>query len=165
VIVGWTAPRRTPQYFGALVLALYDGKERLQFHRSVGTGFDQKTQRPLAQLEKLRVTRFTLRNPPSYAEHVEWVPGRHGRRNQICELDRRQSICEAPVSWAFVKIARRTTAVRRRPSNEPPSSRPAGSNPQTKNKRRPRHPHAGISAPESGFEELAHGNQKAFASW
>src|SRR6266403_580213 len=74
VIVGWTAPRRTRQYFGALVLALYDEKKELQFIGSVGTGFDQKTQKDLlAQLEKLRVTRSPLRNPPKLREHVEWV--------------------------------------------------------------------------------------------
>jgi len=74
IIVGWTAPRRTRQYFGALVLALYDEKKELQFIGSVGTGFDQKTQKDLlAKLEKLRVARSPLRNPPKLREHVEWV--------------------------------------------------------------------------------------------
>jgi bifunctional non-homologous end joining protein LigD len=74
VIVGWTAPRRTRQYFGALVLALYDEKKELQFIGSVGTGFDQKTQKDLlAKLEQLRVARPPLRNPPKLREHVEWV--------------------------------------------------------------------------------------------
>src|SRR5258705_5607431 len=74
VIVGWTAPRRTRQYFGALVLALYDEKKELQFIGSVGTGFDQQTQKDLlAKLEKLRVARSPLRNLPKLREHVEWV--------------------------------------------------------------------------------------------
>jgi bifunctional non-homologous end joining protein LigD len=74
VVVGWTAPRRTRQFFGALVLALYDDKKELQFIGSAGTGFDQKTQKELlAQLEKLRVTRSPLHNPPKVREHVEWV--------------------------------------------------------------------------------------------
>src|SRR3984893_16397283 len=74
IIVGWTAPRRTRQYFGALVLGLYDEKKELQFIGSVGTGFDQKTQKDLlAKLEKLRVARSPLRNPPKLREHVEWV--------------------------------------------------------------------------------------------
>src|SRR4030088_1642778 len=47
VIVGWTAPRRTRQYFGAVVLALYDDKKELQFIGSAGTGFDLKTQKDL----------------------------------------------------------------------------------------------------------------------
>src|ERR1700724_2481831 len=74
VIIGWTAPRRTRQYFGALVLAVYDEKQDLQFIGSAGTGFDQQTQKDLlAQLEKLRVARSPLRNPPKLREHVEWV--------------------------------------------------------------------------------------------
>lgn len=74
VVVGWTAPRRTRQYFGALVLALYDEKNALQFIGSAGTGFDQKSQKHLlAQLEQLRVARSPLRNPPKLREHVEWV--------------------------------------------------------------------------------------------
>src|ERR1700730_2801437 len=74
VVVGWTAPRRTRQYFGALVLALYDEKKDLQFIGSAGTGFEQKTQKELlTQLEKLRVARSPLRNPPKLREHVEWV--------------------------------------------------------------------------------------------
>ncbi len=72
-ILGWTAPRRTRQYFGALVLGLYDRKE-LKFIGSVGTGFDQKTQEEiLGQLEKLKVQRSPLREPPKLREHVEWV--------------------------------------------------------------------------------------------
>ncbi len=73
VVIGWTAPRRTRQYFGALVLGLYDDRE-LKFIGSAGTGFDQKTQKDiLGQLEKLKVTRSPLRNVPKLREHVEWV--------------------------------------------------------------------------------------------
>src|SRR5205823_2304411 len=46
----------------------------LQFIGSVGTGFDQKAQKDLlARLEKLRIARSPLRNPPKLREHVEWV--------------------------------------------------------------------------------------------
>jgi len=73
VVLGWTAPRRTRQYFGALVLGLYDKKE-LTFIGSVGTGFDTKTQHNiLEQLKKLRVARSALKNPPKLRERVEWV--------------------------------------------------------------------------------------------
>jgi len=73
VIVGWTAPRRTRQYFGALVLALYDNKE-LKFIGSVGTGFTEKTQKEiLDQLKALRTDKSPLKNPPKLREHVEWV--------------------------------------------------------------------------------------------
>ena len=36
VICGWTAPRRSREFFGALVLGLYNGKTRL--HRQRGDG-------------------------------------------------------------------------------------------------------------------------------
>jgi bifunctional non-homologous end joining protein LigD len=73
VVVGWTAPRRTRQYFGALVLGLYEGEE-LKFIGSVGTGFDTKTQSAiLEELKKLRVARSLLKNTPKLREHVEWV--------------------------------------------------------------------------------------------
>jgi bifunctional non-homologous end joining protein LigD len=73
VVLGWTAPRRTRQYFGALVLGLYEGKE-LKFIGSVGTGFDTKTQSAiLEELKKLRVGRSLLKNTPKLREHVEWV--------------------------------------------------------------------------------------------
>jgi bifunctional non-homologous end joining protein LigD len=74
VILGWTASRRTRQYFGALVLGLYDDHKELKFIGSVGTGFDQKTQKQiLDQLEKLKVPRSPLKQPPKLREHVEWV--------------------------------------------------------------------------------------------
>src|SRR5256885_2012623 len=58
VVLGWTAPRRTRQYFGALVLGLYEGKE-LKFIGSVGTGFDQKTQKDiLDQLKRQSIDEF-----------------------------------------------------------------------------------------------------------
>jgi bifunctional non-homologous end joining protein LigD len=73
VILGWTAPRRTRQYFGALVLGLYEQRE-LKFIGSVGTGFDQKTQKAiLEQLQKLSVSKSALPSPPKLREHVEWA--------------------------------------------------------------------------------------------
>src|SRR5205807_1142055 len=73
VVLGWTAPRRTRQYFGSLVLGLYDKKE-LKFIGSVGTGFDQKTQKDLLErLKQLKTSRSALTNPPKLREHVEWV--------------------------------------------------------------------------------------------
>jgi bifunctional non-homologous end joining protein LigD len=73
VVIGWTTPRRTRQYFGALVLGLYGGKQ-FTFIGSVGTGFAQQTQEQiLRQLQKLRVSRSPLKTPPRLREHVEWV--------------------------------------------------------------------------------------------
>lgn len=73
VVIGWTAPRRTRQYFGALVLALYAGK-KLKFIGSVGTGFTGRTQEQiLKQLKKLTLPHSPVENPPKLRERVEWV--------------------------------------------------------------------------------------------
>ena len=40
IIVGYTEPRNSRKYFGALVLAQYDG-EKLKYMGHTGTGFDE----------------------------------------------------------------------------------------------------------------------------
>jgi len=49
VIVGFTAPRRSRQYFGALVLAVRDGK-KWKYAGRAGTGFNAETLRDLHQM-------------------------------------------------------------------------------------------------------------------
>ena len=52
VICGWTAPRRSREFFGALVLGIYNGG-KLEFIGSVGTGFDHAAQKKIyEQLKK-----------------------------------------------------------------------------------------------------------------
>ena len=46
VVAGYTEGRGSRKYFGALVLGLYDGSE-LKFIGSVGTGFDEGTQKSI----------------------------------------------------------------------------------------------------------------------
>jgi bifunctional non-homologous end joining protein LigD len=73
VIGGWTAPRRTRKYFGALVVGIYDGRD-LQAVGSVGTGFDEKKQKAIFEtLQTLRVEKSPFRPVPKLAEVVEWV--------------------------------------------------------------------------------------------
>jgi bifunctional non-homologous end joining protein LigD len=55
VIAGYTLPRRSRKYFGALVLGYYQGK-RLIFAGRVGTGFNDKSLREIhAKLRKLEI--------------------------------------------------------------------------------------------------------------
>src|SRR5262249_51544266 len=49
VVGGWTQPRQTRQYFGALLLGVYEGSA-LKYVGHTGTGFDQKE---LARVWKL----------------------------------------------------------------------------------------------------------------
>ena len=76
VVCGWTAPRRSREFFGALVLGLYDGP-RLEFIGSVGTGFDHATQKKIyGQLKKLRQPESVFSKPPTLKEAIEWVEPR-----------------------------------------------------------------------------------------
>ncbi len=152
VIIGWTAPRRTRQYFGALVLALYDEKKELQFIGSAGTGFDQKTQKDLlAQLEQLRVARSPLRNPPKLREHVEWVRPAMVARIKFANWTEDNHL-RAPVFLGIRKDRppEECTFVAARPAHveDPPAVETKVSRPKT-------------SAPDAGFEELARGTAES----
>jgi bifunctional non-homologous end joining protein LigD len=73
VIGGYTDPEGSRQYFGALVLGLYDNQGQLIHVGQVGTGFDQAMLKQIWQaLEK----RQTKRNPfygDVEAENVHWI--------------------------------------------------------------------------------------------
>ncbi len=73
VIGGWTAPRRSRRYFGALVLGLYRD-DKLESIGSVGTGFDEAEQKKiLAELETIHTEKSPFRTNPVLAEPAEWV--------------------------------------------------------------------------------------------
>src|SRR6202047_1990996 len=73
VVCGWTAPRRSREFFGALVLGLYDGPQ-LEFIGSVGTGFDYAKQKEIyEQLQPLKQTKSVFSDVPKLKEKIEWV--------------------------------------------------------------------------------------------
>ncbi|HKV41301.1 MAG TPA: DNA ligase D, partial [Blastocatellia bacterium] len=73
VVAGWTSPRGSREYFGALVLGLYDNGE-LKFIGSVGTGFTSETQRLLwPELQKLKTGKSPFAVAPSTRERSYWV--------------------------------------------------------------------------------------------
>jgi bifunctional non-homologous end joining protein LigD len=73
VVCGWTAPRRSREFFGALVLGLYNGPE-LEFIGSVGTGFDYGKQKEIyEQLQTLRQGKSVFSDVPKLKEKIEWV--------------------------------------------------------------------------------------------
>jgi len=73
VVCGWTAPRRSREFFGALVLGLYD-RSQLEFIGSVGTGFDYAKQQEIyEQLRKLRQAKSVFRDVPKLREKIEWA--------------------------------------------------------------------------------------------
>ena len=64
VIGGYTDPEGSREYFGALVLGLYDRQARLVHVGQVGTGFDQKTLKEMfARLQALK-----MKENPFYGE-------------------------------------------------------------------------------------------------
>lgn len=73
VIVGFTKPRRSRAYFGALVLAVYE-KKKLTFVGHSGSGFTQKTLRELYELmEPLATKRCPFAQLPPLNEAVTWI--------------------------------------------------------------------------------------------
>ncbi len=60
VIGGWTEPRQTRAYFGALLLGVYDDDGRLQYVGHTGTGFNE---RELARVHALLSRRETRESP------------------------------------------------------------------------------------------------------
>jgi bifunctional non-homologous end joining protein LigD len=73
VVCGWTAPRRSREFFGALVLGLYDGPA-LEFIGSVGTGFDYgKQEETYEQLQPLKQAKSVFSDVPKLKEQIDWV--------------------------------------------------------------------------------------------
>jgi bifunctional non-homologous end joining protein LigD len=66
VIGGWTEPKGEREYFGSLVLGLYDNKGRLLHVGQAGTGFTRETEKEIFGLLKARETKT---NP--FANKVE----------------------------------------------------------------------------------------------
>ncbi|HYA24802.1 MAG TPA: non-homologous end-joining DNA ligase, partial [Terriglobales bacterium] len=81
VIGGYTDPEGSRQYFGSLVLGLYNDKGQLIHVGQVGTGFDQMKLKQVSQpLKKLE----TKQNPfygPVDARQVHWV-----KPELVCEV-------------------------------------------------------------------------------
>jgi bifunctional non-homologous end joining protein LigD len=73
VVVGWTEPKQTRMYLGALLLGVYDGNNILYAGR-VGTGFDDKELAGLyKRLKPLETRTSPLHNPPRTNEKTHWV--------------------------------------------------------------------------------------------
>jgi bifunctional non-homologous end joining protein LigD len=73
VIGGWTDPRHTRSYFGALALGVYDDGA-LVYVGHVGTGFDEgELARLMARLEPLETKTCPFRERPKTNERPHWV--------------------------------------------------------------------------------------------
>lgn len=73
VVGGWTEPRRTRKYLGALLVGYYEG-DRLVFAGGVGTGFDRESLRAMHErLTRLERKTSPFADPPKTREPVHWV--------------------------------------------------------------------------------------------
>jgi len=73
VIGGWTEPRQTRSYFGALLLGVYDG-DRLVYAGHTGTGFNEaELARVMKRLEPLETDACPFTPKPKTNERPHWV--------------------------------------------------------------------------------------------
>ena len=73
VVGGWTEPRGGREFFGALLLGLYEGK-KLRFVGSVGSGFTRKGQKAIyEQLKRIEVKSCPFAAVPETKERVYWT--------------------------------------------------------------------------------------------
>ena len=73
VIGGYTNPEGSRQYFGSLVLGLYDKKKQLIHVGQAGTGFDLKLLKQIFGLLKKRETSHTPFHGVVDARNVHWI--------------------------------------------------------------------------------------------
>ncbi|MCU1305864.1 MAG: dependent ligase, partial [Acidobacteriaceae bacterium] len=74
VIGGYTDPRGSREYFGSLVLGLYDDKDRLIPVGQVGSGFTQKSQEEIWQrLKKLEISKSPFYVKPDSTRGLHYV--------------------------------------------------------------------------------------------
>jgi bifunctional non-homologous end joining protein LigD len=75
VVGGWTEPRHTRSYFGALLLGVYEpGADRLTYTGHTGTGFNEKElARVMKLLRALETDECPFRQRPKTNERPHWV--------------------------------------------------------------------------------------------
>jgi bifunctional non-homologous end joining protein LigD len=81
IIVGFTKPRKSRGYFGALVLGLYEDGE-LKYIGHTGTGFSEAALRSLYEkLLRLKTSKSPFKNEPKTNMPVTWV-----KPKLVCEI-------------------------------------------------------------------------------
>jgi bifunctional non-homologous end joining protein LigD len=74
VVGGFTAPRKTRDHFGALLMGLWDERMELHYIGSVGTGFTQESlDRTFKTLSRREVTKSPFHDAPRLKESITWV--------------------------------------------------------------------------------------------
>ena len=127
VIGGWTTPRRSRDYFGALLMGLYKGSE-LRYIGSVGTGFDSESLAGIhAQLKKLERPTSPFKHAPTVKEKITWVEPKLVARVKYAEWTTDLKLRQ-PVFLGFQndRDASSATFAEQRKAPESVASRPKG---------------------------------------
>jgi bifunctional non-homologous end joining protein LigD len=127
VIAGWTAPRRSRDYFGALLMGLYRGRE-LHYIGSVGTGFDRESLAGIhSRLRKIETSKSPFKDPPKVKEKISWVEPTLVARVKYAEWTTDLKLRQ-PVFLGFQndRDASSATFAEQRKAPEPVASRPKG---------------------------------------
>ena len=73
VVGGWTEPRQSRSFFGALLLGVYDGR-RLVYTGHIGTGFDERElAKVMALLRPIEIDKSPFAERPKTNEPAHWV--------------------------------------------------------------------------------------------
>lgn len=77
VVAGWTDPRGSRPFFGALLLGVHDASGQLQYIGHTGAGFsDAELERVWRRLKALHTTTCPFGQAPKTNEHPHWVKPR-----------------------------------------------------------------------------------------
>jgi len=143
VVGGWTDPRGTREYFGALLLGLYEGG-KLEYIGSVGSGFSTEFQQKLwPQLQNLRVSECPFSKEPMTREEAYWVQPelvarvRFGNWTQERQLRQPRFLGmqedRDPKSCTFEEQMKTATTKKKAPREKPSRTSPATSTEGTLN--------------------------------
>jgi len=99
VVGGWTDPRGSRQYFGSLLVGLYE-KSALRFIGGVGTGFPNALERELYEkLRQIPDKKCTFTPIPQTRERAHWVQPKLVARVGYAGVDFRPAPAAAQISW------------------------------------------------------------------
>ena len=155
VIGGWTAPRKSRDHFGALLMGLYDEKKELEYVGSVGTGFSQESlDRIYKTLSKIRADQSPFRVAPRLKERITWVKPslvarvkyanwtgdkklrapvflgfQEDREPESCTIEEQESVHLAPKTETAMKQAESSSHRKRETADPPARSRAVSGSP------------------------------------
>jgi bifunctional non-homologous end joining protein LigD len=121
VVGGWTEPRNSRLYFGALLLGVYEGGT-LVYAGHVGTGFDEKElARLFTLLQPLEIEKSAFTSRPPSNEKPHWVKPKLIAQVRFTEWTA-DNILRHPV-YLGLRDDKKTTDVRRESITRVPGSR------------------------------------------